>query len=60
MTERANQKLDRVDTLTATVDQLQAEVDRHEAVVALLLGCAIGTCILIVMLEVKLRRLARV
>jgi len=46
-------------TLTATVDQLQAEVNGHEAIIALLVGCAIGTCILMVMLEVKFRRLAR-
>lgn len=58
MSERRDNP-DRVATLTATVDQLQAEVNGHEAIIALLVGAAIGTCILMVMLEVKFRRLVK-
>ena len=60
MTERDDTTLDnRVATLTATVDQLQAEVNGHEAILALLVGCAVTTCILMALLEVKFRRLAK-
>jgi hypothetical protein len=54
--QQNDNELDRVATLTATCDQLQAEVDRHAEALALLFGALVGTCVLIVMLEVKLRR----
>lgn len=50
---------DHVATLTATVDQLQAELERQGVALVLLLGAALGLTVLSVALELRVRRLAR-